>query len=131
MIPLARNARTACIAFTALASRYCQGNIKDSDVGQISSEASYNIFSNMNGVQFILPSDIFSQKEKCDDILSKLFKSIIYSVNTTYSTEHIYDPTLAASNFLKQDKNYYKVISIQWSQIKDRIKEILGDIFKG
>lgn len=35
-----------------------------------------------------------------------------------------YDNTLTATNFLKKDKNYYAILSDQWTMISENIKSI-------
>lgn len=131
-ISFAHNARTACIAFVAFASRYIDGNLTDRDVDSMTYAKSdtdiYDIFRELDGFDFVLPPQLFAQKDKYDDVLRKLFNLIISSGITAYTFAKGYDPSVTATNFLKADKNYYKIISAQWPQIKSEIKKIFDDI---
>lgn len=131
-ISFAHNARTACIAFVAFASRYIDGNLTDRDVDSMTYAKSdtdiYDIFRELDGFDFILPQQLFAQKDKYDDVLRKLFNLIISSGITAYTFAKGYDPSVTATNFLKSDKNYYKIISAQWPQIKSEIKKIFDGI---
>lgn len=134
-IQLARNSRTICIAFVAFASRYCQGNITDEIVSCMklavtSSPALdklHKLLSKIDGLDYILPNAMFLQKEY-DRILDKLFYTIIEFGCTVYNFAQKNDPTITASNFLKDDRRYYEIISFQWPLIKSKIKEIFYDI---
>ena len=73
IIPFAHNSRTICIAFVVLASRYYYKNIKTSDLtfifNHINTEKSYDdyfydIFKNLNEINFILPKKVFNDKEQ-------------------------------------------------------------------
>ena len=131
-ISFAHNARTACIAFVVFASRYIDGNLTDRDVDSMTYAKSdsdiYDIFRELDGFDFILPQQLFAQKDKYDDVLRKLFNLIISSGITAYTFAKGYDPSVTATNFLKADKNYYKIISAQWPQIKSEIKKIFDGI---
>lgn len=63
-------------------------------------------------------------------ILRKLFNLIISLGITAYTIAKSYDPSITATNFLKTNKNYYKIISAQWTQIKSEIKKIFDNIDK-
>lgn len=132
-IAFAHNARTICIAFVAFASRYQQGNLQDQDLNTVFTTASkdngsdaklYDIFSNLDGVTYIIPPSVFSEKNKCDSLLNALFKVIINAGITSFSMAARYDNTLTATNFLKKDKNYYAILSDQWATISENIKSI-------
>lgn len=132
-IAFAHNARTICIAFVAFASRYQQGNLQDQDLNTVFTTASkdngsdaklYDIFSNLDGVTYIIPPSVFSEKNKCDSLLNSLFKVIINAGITSFSMAARYDNTLTATNFLKKDKNYYAILSDQWATISENIKSI-------
>ena len=130
-ISFAHNARTACIAFTALASRYRQGNITDQHIDDMASAQSgsdiYDKFRNIDSIKYIFPDSVFLQKDQCDDLLVRLFTVIINSGITVYKITKDYEPAVTAANFLKIDKNYYKIISIQWLQMKPEIDTIFDD----
>lgn len=131
-IAFAHNARTACIAFVAFASRYIQGNLTDRHIDLMTYAKSdsdiYDIFRELEGFDFILPPRIFVQKDKYDDVLRKLFDVIISFGITAYTFAKDYDRSVTATNFLKSDKSYYKIISPQWSQIKTEVKKIFDEI---
>ena len=133
-ISFAHNARTACIAFVAFASRYIHGNLTDRHIDFMASAKSdsdiYDIFRELDNFDFILPSQLFAHKDIYDAILRKLFNLIISSGITAYTIAKSYDPSITATNFLKTDKNYYKIISAQWTQIKSEIKKIFDNIDK-
>lgn len=134
-ISFAHNARTVCVAFVAFASRYYWGNIKDADVQTLAmartSDAAmsslYDIFKNLDGLTCFLPSDLFVEKDKYDGILDRLFNTVINAGITAYSIARNFDSTLTATNFLKKDKNYYDIISIQWSTMKNDVIRIMQE----
>lgn len=132
-ISFAHNARTICIAFTALASRYQQGNIPDQDLDTVFTAGCrdngndaklYDIFSNLDTLSYLIPPSVFMEKNKCDKVLNTLFKVIINAGITSFSMAGRYDSTLTATNFLKRDKNYYAILSDQWFTILESIKNI-------
>lgn len=136
-ISFAHNARTICIAFVAFASRYYQGNIQKQDLDVIfdysRSEGTndsrlYDIFSNIDSVSYFIPPAVFSQKDQYDAILDQLFNMIIESGCRSFSTATRFDPALTATNFLKKDKNYYAILSDDWSSICSGIMQIFGGI---
>ena len=131
-ISFAHNARTVCIAFVALCSRYRQGNLVDQHIYQMESAQSdsglYDALRNLNGIKYILPDNLFRQKDKYDDVIRQLFEVIISSGIMTYSIARGYEPSITATNFLKTDKNYYKILSAQWQQIKTSIDKIFDDV---
>ena len=133
-IAFAHNARTICIAFIAFASRYYQGNISDSDM-QIVSDAArsegnydtalYELFSNVDNVEYFLPKEVFEDKDTYEKILDALFMLIIESGIQCFTMASRYDTSLNATNYLKKDKNYYVILSDNWMNISSRIKSIL------
>lgn len=133
-ITFANNARTLCIAFVAFASRYKQGNIKEKDLQGIfdasrseeSVDKLYRFFSNLDGINFFLPSKLFAVKDEYDKVLNALFNTIIEAGITHLEIAYEYDSTLTATNYLKKDKNYYAILKSQWSTISRRILDILS-----
>ncbi|MBQ3450230.1 MAG: AIPR family protein, partial [Synergistaceae bacterium] len=106
IVSFAHNARTICIAFISLASRYKQGNITDDDISKLAylqPEAIFKIFRNMNGVKYIFPKSLFQRKDEYDNVLKKLFNLIISSGIAMYTAAKTYDPSVNATNFLKMD----------------------------
>ena len=128
----AKNARTICIAFVAFASRYVQGNISEAQIAIMASASSaadtYDAFKAIQGVKYILPDKLFDDKDRCDGVLRKLFRVMISSGRTVYSIAKGYAPAVTATNFLKNDTNYYKILSSQWDTIRVSIEQIFTDI---
>lgn len=136
-ISFAHNARTICIAFVAFASRYYYGNICDADLDTVFAYARtespsdgriYDIFSNIEGVTHIIPSEIFIQKDRYDPILDQLFSVVINAGITSFAMASRYDTTLNATNYLKKDKNYYAILADHWLTIQADIKRIFADM---
>lgn len=133
-IAFAHNSRTICIAFIAFASRYYQHNITDADMQVVSGAAQsdimpdsiYDIFSNMEDIGYFVPNDVFNDKDKYESILDDLFNLIIEAGIRCYTMAKRYDNTLNATNYLKKDKNYYVILSDNWTTLRVKIKEILS-----
>lgn len=133
-IAFAHNSRTICIAFIAFASRYYQHNITDADMQVVSGAAQsdimpdsiYDIFSNMEDIGYFVPNDVFNDKDKYESILDDLFNLIIEAGIRCYTMAKRYDNTLNATNYLKKDKNYYVILSDNWTTLSVKIKEILS-----
>ena len=137
LISFAHNARTICIAFVAFASRYYYGNICDSDLNIIFASArtenaidnrAIEVFSNIEKVDYFLPSELFEQKDRYDAILDQLFSVIINSGSTSFSMASRYDTTLNATNYLKKDKNYYSILADHWLNLRTEIKKTFDAI---
>ena len=134
-ISLAHNARTICVAFTALATRYYQKNITNQDLREVFAASRsdhdddnriYEIFSNLEGINSLFPPDLFDQKDEIDNHLEKLFGTIIDAGAMSFAMASSYDTTLNATNYLKKDKNYYTTLASHWSSmLAPKIKEIL------
>lgn len=136
-IPFAHNARTVCIAFVALASRYYQGNITEEDMQTIFDSANkdensesrlYDIFSRLGEIKYLIPPEVFKEKDSYDEILSRLFNIIIDKGVAVFSLASEYDSSLNATNFLKKDKNYYKIIKASWNELSRGIEEVFEPI---
>lgn len=136
-IPFAHNSRTICLAFTVFASRYYFGSINNNDLNAFFSRNDsdtqdsiiYNIFSNLENLEYILPSEIFSNKSRYDEILYKIFMLIINAGIVCFSIENSSDSTLNATNYLKKDKNYYKILNVQWTTtLEQGIKNIFENL---
>ena len=131
-ISFAHNARTICIAFVSFASRYYQNNINDQLIVQLKRvvdgreemDSLYDSFRNIDGFRFVLPTDLFQNKDEYDKVLENLFNIIIEAGVETFSIAKSYQLDLNQTNFLKKDQNYYKIVSIKWPYIQRRIKEI-------
>lgn len=136
-LSFAKNARTLCIAFTMLASRYYYKSVLGQDLKQLfdslgnsagsTNTIAYNIFTkNINMINNVLPGR-FEDKDKYDTILYNIFKSIIKGGAKTYGVHLRYDKTLNATNYLKKDKSYYDILSINWNDLEERVKEIFSE----
>lgn len=135
-ISFAHNARTICIAFVAFACRYYKGNLSRQELQIIfnasrsenASEMLYDIFRNLEGVNCLLPANIFAQKTVYEGVLDKLFTAIINAGITTFALASMYDTSITATNYLKKDKNYYSILQANWIRLETEIKEILGSV---
>ena len=137
IIPFAHNARTICIAFVALASRFYYKNIKKSDLRiifeQLNKEKAYDeyyydIFKKLDDIKCFIPKKIFECKDKYDEILYNLFDTIISAGRRYYSLKKESDNTLNESNFLKRDTNYYAILKFDWENIESKINELFNNI---
>lgn len=137
IIPFAHNARTICIAFVALASRYYYKNINAADLKIIFDHVNkdkayddyyYDIFKEIENISFLIPKKVFEDKDLYDRILYKLFEVIISSGRRYYSIKKESDSTLNESNFLKRDSNYFAILKSEWENIDEKIKEIFDNI---
>ncbi len=137
IIPFAHNARTICISFVTLASRYYYKNITDSDLKVIfdytNKEKSYDdffydIFKDIDGYNNIFPKKLFDNKDKYDEVLCKLFEIVIFAGSKYYSIKKEADNTLSESNFLKRDSNYYAILKTDWRNISKQIMDIFNGI---
>ena len=54
----------------------------------------YDIFSNLEGVDYLILPDVFEDKPHCDEILDRLFKVIIKARVASFSMAVRYDNTL-------------------------------------
>ncbi len=137
IIPFAHNARTICISFVALASRYFYRNITDADLKIIFDHTNkeksyddyfYDIFKDIDGYKNIFPKHVFENKDRYDEVLYKLFEIIIFAGSKYYSIKKEADNTLSESNFLKRDSNYYAIIKTEWRYISRQISEIFSNL---
>ena len=131
-LPFASNARTICIAFTALAARYWQGNLTDKDITALTSaqndsdvNSSYKTLRDLGDMKFLLPMKL--KTDAYDATLDRLFEAIIDEGTVIFSDARENNSNLAAANFLKSDKNYYKILKRRWSTLRRAIKEIFSE----
>lgn len=136
-LSFAKNARTLCIAFVTLASRYYYKSISGQDLKQLfdslgnsdgsTNAIAYNIFTkNIGMINNILPGR-FEDKDKYDESLYNIFKYIINAGAKTYGVSLQFDKTLNATNYLKKDKNYYSILSINWNDLEEQVKKTFSD----
>lgn len=135
-IAFAHNSRTVCIAFVALASRYYQGNITEQKMEEIFNASRhdsgmeskvYEAVSDIEGLMYLFPEEVFQQKDRYEEILEQLFNLIIEAGTSGFVMARDADNTLTPTNFLKKDRNYYKILYLQWRGISREIKKILQD----
>lgn len=137
----ASNARTVCTAFVMLASRYYQNNFRNTDLNTIFKAADndklsedtdvYNIVKNIEGISWILPPEIFANKDKYDEILYKLFSLIIqYGSHDLMMLSRNSNEPIVASNYLKKDKNYIDIIHMNWSFIEKEIRSTFDGLLQ-
>ncbi|MBQ9488029.1 MAG: AIPR family protein [Selenomonadaceae bacterium] len=128
LIPFAHIARTICIAFTALAARYSQGNLTNIDITSFVSNPSdtgvYEKLRDIGNIKYLLPLKLYT--DTYDATLDKLFSAIIEEGFTAYSYAHDNNPSLTAANFLKKDDNYYIILRKRWPKLGKEIREILN-----
>ena len=136
-VQFANNARTVCTAFVMFASRYHQTNLDSSSLNTIFNAAKndkltdsdvYNVVKNLDDVAWILPSEVFADKDKYDEVLYKLFKLIIKHGSHDLSMLMEQNDTITASNYLKKDKNYVDILRMNWDDIAEGIKAIFDTI---
>ena len=133
-LPFAHNARTICIAFAALASRYHQGNLNNQALKTILSCANsdsasdnlYKVCRDLGTIKSLFSPRVKADMNLYDATLDKLFGAIIDAGVTTFSMERRHDPTVIPSNFLKKEKNYYSILADNWSALKRAIDEIFS-----
>lgn len=136
LVSFANNSRTLCIAFVALCCRIKNGNLDFSRMNNLFANIDHN--SNLEDEAFeffksygdsgeLIPSSIFENKDTCDEFLSKLFEKIIRKGNSYFGVARGFEPTLIPSNFLKNDKNYYKIIGFYGMDLKDDIDSIFSN----
>jgi hypothetical protein len=136
-ISFAHNARTICLSFVTLASRYHQGALENSVLQDIFNASRSDNFSSqiydglkdLSGWNNILPANIFEDKNKYDEVLYKLFMLIINAGSSYYSMAMELVEGLNATNYLKKDKNYYIILKSQWaSNLQAGVKQIFESL---
>lgn len=136
-ISFANKARTICIAFTALAARYYQGNITDEKLKTIFAAATaqsdsvadalYKAVRDIEEMKSLLPKRLSDNMDLYDAALDKLFTAIIEEGILIYSFARDNNPTLTANSFLQNDKNYYGILKRRWSALKVVIRETFSE----
>lgn len=136
-VQFANNARTTCTAFVMMASRYRQGNLDLAALNtlfiaakndKLSDTNVYSIVKNLDGVSWILPPHIFADKDKYDNILYKLFTLMIKHGAHDLMMEMRQDDTITAANYLKKDKNYMDILSMNWDDISEGVNNIFDSM---
>lgn len=135
-IGFANNARTICVAFTALAARYHQGNITDETLKAIFAAAQadsnaddlHKAVRDIGEMKSLLPKHLSENMNLYDAALDKLFTAVIEEGISAYSYARDNNSTLTANSFLQNDKNYYRLLKGSWKRLKDAIQEIFSDV---
>lgn len=135
-IGFANKARTICIAFTALAARYHQGNITDEKLATIFASAIsksdstadnlYKAVRDIGDMKFLLPKHLSENRDLYDAALDKLFTAIIEEGIFIYSLIRDDKPNLTENSFLQNDKNYYLILLRCW---KKSLKPVILETF--
>lgn len=87
----------------------------------------YEAVSDIEGLMYLFPEEVFQQKDRYEEILEQLFNLIIEAGTSGFVMARDADNTLTPTNFLKKDRNYYKILYLQWRGISREIKKILQD----
>lgn len=137
LTPFANKARTICIAFTALAARYHQGNITEEGLKTIFAAAQsqsdsttddlYKAIRDIGEMKSLLPKRLSDNMDLYDDALDKLFTAIIEEGILVYSFAIDNSPSLTANSFLQNDKNYYGILKRRWSALKKAIIDTFSE----
>lgn len=136
-ISFAHNARTVCIAFVALASRYYQQNITDEKMRIVFDELRhegnserriYNVFADLGELKYLFPTEVFQNKDQYEELLSELFELMIDVGSNYFFAAKDNDNALTPANFLKKDSNYYKILSTNWGKVSREIKKVLKTV---
>ena len=122
-ISFAHNARTICIAFVALASRYHQNELTNQDLETVfgvarlenAQESVYEVFHDLGNMRYLLPPAMWQNRNLYDAALDKLFSAIIDAGIINYNMACDNDATLTATNYLKRERNYYGILKNHWS----------------
>ena len=132
-IAFAHNARTICIAFVALATRFKNGNLDTEKLREFFEHCSenksyenhlYDLFSDLGEISYLLPKSLFRNKDLYEKTLSDLFTVIILSGFRYYQTVRRGDNSINETNFLKNDQNYYEILKTDWYEIEEKINNI-------
>ena len=135
-ISFAHNARTICVAFVALSARIRQNNLSDQSLSPMFTrtitdsvtDSLYDVFKDLGNLRHFVDPQVFSNKDKYDELLKRLFDIIINAGVFTYQMEIRYDNTITPSNYLKRDVNYYTIISTQYNRIKDDFMRVYDEL---
>lgn len=135
-IGFANKARTICVAFTALAARWYQGNITDETLKAIFAAAQpdsnaddlHKVVRDIGEIKSLLPKHLSENMNLYDAALNKLFEAIIEEGILIYSVTRDDKPNLTENSFLQNDKNYYAILKKRWKTFKKTINEIFKEV---
>lgn len=127
ILPFAHNSRTICISFVALGARIILNDIPNFGViiQHVAEEGFYENYlypklKDYDHLPYIIKPEVFNgDKDILDDYLFKLFSTIIKEGFKSYESAHEYDQTLNATNYLKRDASYFKILKKSWTDLKE------------
>lgn len=137
IIPFAHNARTICIAFVVFASQYFKNQYSKEDLKILLNNYDredaydayfYDIFKKIGNISPLFSKQLFNNKDEYDQVLYELFNLIILTGQRYFRSEKKHDNKLIESNFLKKDKNYYGILSFDWDNLSENIKNLFDYI---
>lgn len=133
----ANNARTICTSFVMMASRFYQGNMTNEKLGilfnasksdKLSDTEVYRVVKDLDNVSWIMPPEVFDDKDKYDKALYKLFTLIINNGAHDLMILQQTNDAITASNYLKKDKSYIDILRTNWDAISEKTQEIFTSL---
>ena len=88
----------------------------------------YNVFSDLDDLVYLFPAEVFQDKNRYEEILDQLFYLMIDEGTSYFSVAKDSDNTLTPTNFLKKDRNYYRILKAHWPKMSREIKRILKNV---
>lgn len=134
LIPFARNSRTICIAFSSLAARIINKELVSTTVHEkfqhYDSETGYEDYilpyvANLDNSYNLFNPSVERDEDLFECVLSKLFTVIIEEGHRMFASDRDKDTSLTATNYLKKDHNYFKIIAseVAWKRLASTIRE--------
>jgi hypothetical protein len=135
VITFAHNARTICVAFVSLASRYASKALSDASINVIVdsnnnkdgyyAEKIYNLVRYLGTQENGIFENITLNYDERDQRLFNLFSRIITEGYKAFSLtkKASIDSPLNETNYLKNDVHYYDILSSSWSDLKREIDD--------
>ena len=133
IIPFANNSRTLCLAYYSLVARLIKKNIDDVELNKAISHYNedgfyenyiYPMVKNVNNIHSIVSEKRKDNLDMIEKDMDLIFNDIIIQGYMCFSWEKKNDKNLSESNFLKNDKNYYMILSSCWFNLKNNFNKI-------
>ncbi len=135
LIPFARNSRTICIAFSALAARIINQEMEATTVHDkfqhYDSETGYEDYifpyvANLDNSYNLFSQHVERNVELFEQVLSRLFTVIIDEGHRMFESDRAKDTSLTPTNYLKKDHNYFKIIAseVSWKCLASTIRDV-------